>query len=183
MGRADERVMESGTEVAKLGGKPEFMIGGRYKFHDPSMNGEDFITLMFGMTLPFFQRDNRYGPAIQEMSLKREGARLDTEGILNASRFTVSETYRSAAKNLRVYGLVKDGLLIQARQAYESTLAAYGVGKADFASLLMALNEMYDAHGDIIMAKADYQEAVAMIAAALGRDGLKASPSVYKGQR
>jgi outer membrane protein TolC len=169
LGRAEELMAASAVEVAKLEAKPEFSVGARYRFHDPGMDGEDVVVFMFGTTIPWFQRETRYGPMIQEARVRREAAAVETENALNTGRYALTEAYRSAEKNLRVFGLTKDALLIQAKQAYESTLAAYGVGKVNFAALLMTLSELFDTQGDIVMARADYAEAVAMIDSILGK--------------
>jgi outer membrane protein TolC len=169
MGRAEEQVREQNVEIARLDFKPDFMVGGRYRFRDMSMGGGDFLTAMVGITLPFFHRRDRYRPALEEARLRQEGARHETEAVLVGERYALAEAWQRADRDRRLHGLYRDGLLIQARQAYESTLAVYSVGRADFPSLLMTLTGLYDVQGEVVMAQAGFQEAVAMIEATLGR--------------
>lgn len=168
MRQAEEVVGEKKVEVAKLAFKPDFNVGVRYRFRDMTMGGDDYLTAMFGITLPFFHRKDRYQPALQEALFTRESARYGTEDALNQSRYRLSEAYRGAERAGRLYHIFKEGLLAQASQAYESSMAGYGVGKLDFTSLLMALTQLYETQGDAVMAQADYQESVAMMEAVLG---------------
>lgn len=144
------------------------MVGGRYRHDDMSMGGGDFLTATFGITLPFFHRKDRYQPALQEALDRRESASFEAQDALVASRYDLAEAYQQALRDLHVYQLDEGGLLIQARQAYESALSGYAVGKVDFSSLLMALTNLYAYQGETLSAQADFHASVARMEAVLG---------------
>lgn len=173
--QAQTEVAEAGVAVARRGFKPDFMVGGRYRRDDMSMGGGDYLTATFGVTLPFFHRKDRYEPALQEALDRREGARLGAQDALVESRYDLSEAYQEALRDLRVYRLDQGGLLLQARQAYESSLAGYSVGTVDFSTLLTALTNLYAYQGETLSAQANYQRALARMEAVLGR-ALPATP-------
>jgi len=177
MGRAEERVGEKRVDVARLASKPDFTVGAKYRYRDMTMGGGDYLTAMMGISLPFFHRKDRYQPAIQEAIFRRESARYGTEEILNQNRYKLSEVYQNATRAQRLFRLYKEGLLAQASQAYQSSLAAYEVGKSDFASLLMTLTQLYETQGEILMTQADFQESLSVIGGVLGAPGSVARPA------
>ncbi|MGC8764029.1 MAG: hypothetical protein ACP5VN_10450 [Acidobacteriota bacterium] len=95
----------------------------------------------------------------------------------NEVLYRVTETYQSALSDLEVYGLYKDGLLLQAWQAYESSMASYAVGKVDFTTLLTALTNYYAYEGQAFRAKAGFQESIARMRAYLGSSWVQDPPS------
>ena len=175
--RAEEPVRESEVALARKNFKPDFMVGARYRRDDMSMGGGDYLTATFGVTLPFFHAKDRYRPALQEAFDLRESARLEAQDALVSSRYDLAEAFQRALRDLRVFQLGQGGLLIQARQAYESALASYAVGKADFSTLLTALTNLYAYQAETLSAQADYQGAVARVEAVLGKALPPALPS------
>ena len=176
--QAETEVAEAGGAVARRGFKPDFMVGGRYRHDDMSMGGGNYLTATFGVTLPFFHRKDRYEPALQEALDRRESARLEAQDALVESRYDLSEAYQEALRDLRVYRLDQGGLLLQARQAYESSLAGYSVGTVDFSTLLIALTNLYAYQGETLSAQANYQRALARMEAVLGRPVLDSEAPV-----
>lgn len=167
--QAEEKVLETQVEIARKNFKPDFLAGVRYRRRDMAMGGGDYVTLSFGVSLPLFHRGDRYRPALEEALFARESARFTVEDALTAARYDLAEAYAQARRDLRVEGLASEGLLIQARQAYESALAAYGAGKADFTTLLKALLDLYDFEAESWTARAGFWIATARMEAILGR--------------
>ena len=166
--KADAATSAVQVDVAKRDFKPDFIVGGRYRWKDTTMGGGDWLTAVAGVTLPFFHRRDRYQPALQEAMSRRESARYGVEEAVNSSRYALTEAYQRALRNARVFGLYRQGLLVQARLAFESALSAYTVGKVDFASVLLALTNLYSYEAEAVMAQADFQEAQARIEALIG---------------
>jgi cobalt-zinc-cadmium efflux system outer membrane protein len=166
--KALEPAGESEAALARKNFKPDFVVGARYRHNDMSMGGGDFLTATFGLTLPFFHRKNRYQPALQEALDLLESARMETQDARVEARYDLAEAYQQALRDQRVYQLDQGGLLIQARQAYESSLAGYAVGKVDFSTLLTALTNLYAYQAETLSAQAGYQRARARMEAVAG---------------
>jgi len=166
--KADVAVTEAQVEIARKNFKPDFIVGGRYRWKDSTMGGGDYITAMAGISLPFFHRRDRYRPALQEALFQRESAKYGIDDAVNSNRYALTEAYQTALRSTRVYGLYKQGLLIQARLAFQSALAAYSVGRVDFASVLIALTNLYSYEADAVMAQGDFQESLAKIETVIG---------------
>jgi outer membrane protein, heavy metal efflux system len=166
--KADATVTQAQVEIARRNFKPDFIVGGRYRWKDSTMGGGDYLTAMAGISLPFFHRKDRYKPALAEALFLKESAQYGVDDAVNSNRFALAEAYQTALRSKRVYGLYKEGLLIQARVAFQSALSAYSVGKVDFASVLIALTSLYSYEADAVMAQGDFQEALAKIESVIG---------------
>jgi outer membrane protein TolC len=64
--------------------------------------------------------------------------------------------------------LFESGILPQARQTFEASLAAYQVGDVDFLTLLDSLLTLYRYEMDYHRAVSDYQRSIAALKAASG---------------
>ncbi len=173
--QAREQVDERQVAIAKKDFEPDFIVGGRYRHNDVTMGGGDYLTAMVGITLPFFHRKDRYGPALDEALAQREGAKQETAGVMNQVRYDLTEAWQSASRDRAVFELLQNGLVIQAKQAYESSLASYGVGKTDFTTLLNSLAGYYGDQRQTLVAQADFQIALARMEAILGVPSLHAA--------
>ncbi|MEJ2368499.1 MAG: efflux RND transporter periplasmic adaptor subunit [Acidobacteriota bacterium] len=74
-----ESVQETDVAIARKNFKPDFMVEGRYRHHDVSMGGGNYLTAMVGITLPFFHYKSRYRPALQQAELERQNAGYQIE--------------------------------------------------------------------------------------------------------
>ncbi|MGC8722871.1 MAG: TolC family protein [Acidobacteriota bacterium] len=173
--RAREQVEERRVAIARQDFKPDFIVGGRYRHNDVTMGGGDYLTAMVGITLPFFHRKDRYLPALDEALADQEGAKQETAGVMNQVRYDLTQAWQTASRDRAVFELFQNGLLIQAKQAYESSLASYGVGKTDFTTLLNTLAGYYGDQRQTLMAQADFQVALARIEAILGAPSSRAA--------
>jgi outer membrane protein, heavy metal efflux system len=169
MAQAEVTVAETGAEAAKKNFKPDFIVGGRFRYKDMTMDGKNYLTAMFGMTLPFFHRKDRYQPALQEALDRKQGAVEEVSEARNTARYKLAEAYQSADRDAKVVTLYDQGLLQQARQAYEATLSAYKTGRSQFSELLISLTSLYMYESDAVMARGEYPQMVAEMEAVLGR--------------
>ena len=167
---ADATVDEAtaGIAVARRASRPDFSVGLRYRRNDMTMGGGDFLTASVGMTLPFFHRRDRYEPAVEEALDRQRGAASARQNALVTARYRLMEAYEEGRRSYGVFGLYRDGLLMQARQAYESALASYSVGRADFSTLLQSLIDLYQTEAQVTLAREDFGAASAELEAALG---------------
>jgi len=167
--QAEVSVADAGAEAAKRNFKPDFLVGGRFRYKDMTMGGQNYLTAMFGMTLPFFHRKDRYQPALDEALQRKQGAVEEVNEARNTARYDLAEAYQSADRDAKVLTLYDQGLLLQARQAYEATLSAYTTGRSDFTALMMSLTSLYAYEAEAVMARGEYPQRVAEMEAVLGR--------------
>ncbi len=175
MAQAEIEVAEARAEVAKKAFKPDFMVGGRYRYKDMTMGGQDYLTAMVGITLPFFHYKDRYRRGLDEALYRKQSAQDEARQARNTARYKLAEAYQSADRDAKVFALYDQGLLLQARQAYEATLSAYQTSRTDFSALLMSVTNLYMLEADAIMATAEYHQRVAEMEAVLGRPLSKAA--------
>ncbi len=176
--QAGEQVEEQQADIARSDFKPDFTVGGRYRHNDVTMGGGNYFTVMAGMTLPFFHRKDRYQPALEEALAKREGAKQETSNVINQVRYELTEAWQNASHDRAVFDLLQNGLLIQVKQAYESSLNSYSAGRTDFATLLKALADFYDYQGEALTAQADFLMARSRMEALLGLPSLELATDV-----
>lgn len=168
MAQAMTAVAEANAEMARKESKPDFMVGGRYRFGEMSMDGGDYLTAMVGMTLPFFHFKDRYRPMLAEALSKKQQTQEEARQAISSARFKVAEAYQTGERNAAVFTLYDQGLLVQARQAYESSLSSYRTGRTEFGALLMSLTALFMYESDAVMARAEYHQSVAEMEAVLG---------------
>lgn len=166
--RAEETVHAEQVAIARKNFKPDFTVSARYRHNDMTMGGHDFLTAAVGITLPFFHRGGRYHPALREAMHMLDSARERTRNSLNETRYQLVDAYQSSVLDRETYVLYKDGLLIQAKKAYESARSSYRVGTADFMTLLRSLTNYYSYESQALKSKADYQVSRARIEAVIG---------------
>jgi len=166
--RSGVAVEEKGVEAARKDFRPDFFVGGRYRFRDMAMDGKDYLSLQAGVSLPFLRSRRRYTPALKEALLRVESAGLEARNVRNGVLYEMSEAYQEALRDQQVHGLFREGIIPQARQAYEAALAAYGTGRADMGTLLGALSDFFAFQGQAEAARAGFWEARARMAALLG---------------
>jgi len=169
MAQAEVAVADTGAEAAKKNFKPDFLVGGRFRYKDMTMGGQNYLTAMFGMTLPFFHRKDRYQPALDEALQRKQGAVEEVNEARNTARYDLAEAYQSADRDAKILALYDQGLLLQARQAYEATLSAYTTGRSDFSALMMSLTSLYAYEAEAVTARGEFPQSVAEMEAVLGR--------------
>jgi outer membrane protein, heavy metal efflux system len=167
--RAESAVAGQRVEVAKKASSPDFLVGGAYRYKDMSMGGKNYLTATVGITLPFFHKSDRYLPAQNEALALHRSAMEEERSALDGARYELSEAHRRASRDVELYRLYRDGLLVQASQTYSSALASYGAGKTDMVAVLNALTLLYGSQAQLATTSADYFQNVAAAEALLGR--------------
>jgi outer membrane protein, heavy metal efflux system len=167
--RAESAVAGQRVEAAKKASSPDFLVGGAYRYKDMSMGGNNFLTASVGITLPFFHRSDRYLPAQNEALALHRSAMEEERSTLDEARYELSEAHRKASRDVELYRLYHDGLLVQASETYAAALASYTVGKTDMASVLNALTLRYGSQAQLATTSADYYQNLASAEALVGR--------------
>jgi outer membrane protein, heavy metal efflux system len=157
------------VSIAKKDFKPDFMIGGLYRFKDSTMGGKDYFTVMAGVSLPVFHRKDRYMPALEEAMLNRDSKDYELENALIETKYNLAENYRMAKQAKASYDLITGALLTQAEATLQSVSASYSVGKADFEYYMDSLLALYNYEYEAEAMKSEIFKAVARIEGILGK--------------
>ncbi len=168
--RAAEAMAEAATAGAREADRafyPDLRLGVVYG-QRPQYG--DMATLMLGVQLPL-HTGSRQAPQRDAMLAMAEAARADATDLRQA---TLAEIRAARAETLRArerVSLYDTGILPQARAAVDASLAAYRVGRVDFATVLdneLTLNRYTIDRARLV---ARHHQAMARIAALLGRTG------------
>lgn len=145
--------------------RPDLDLGVAYG-QRPGSN--DMLSLMVGVSVPVFRRARQYqlrdeahamaGAAEQDLV----AARLQVRSVLATAR-------AQAATARRLVALYDQTLVPQASATYEAALAAYRVGRVDFATLLDAQTSLLEFEHDLHGYEAMYGTAAAELDRLTGR--------------
>jgi outer membrane protein TolC len=135
---------ESRKKLARLNYKPDFKLGAAYNFREPNWadDGTDFAGIEFSINLPIFTK--KRDAAVAEADAGTRMALKQYDDFRNKVRFNIEDSYNRLNKNRSQAILYKSGIIPQARQAFESALTNYQVGKVGFLVLLDSLKTVFD---------------------------------------
>ena len=161
---------EHRKRAVRLEGYPDFDVGVGYRVRrqvpgDP-VEGDDFVGASVEVRLPLDRRKRRALVAEQDALVRQSRAqyrRMRTE-----LRDVLMRRYADLEQANRTIALLEDGLLPQARQALDSSRAAYAVNKLSFLSLIDSQVRLLDAQLRLQRAIADRRIAFAAIEASVG---------------
>jgi len=155
-------------KLAKLDYLPNFNLWASYRFRDDGLpdGGTDFVSAGFGINLPLWQE--RRSEAVAEADSGLRMARRQLEDFSNQVGATIQDVYAQLEKNRDLVELFATGIIPQAQQSYDASLAAYQVGRVEFLSLLDSLMSLYRYQLDYQRTLSDYQRNVAQLEAATG---------------
>lgn len=145
--------------------RPDLDLGVAY---GQRVGSNDMLSLMVGVSLPVFRRSRQY--QLRDKARAMAGA---AEHDLAAARLQVRSALavaRARAETARRLVALYAGTLVpQASATYEAALAAYRVGRVDFAALLDAQTSLLEFEHDLHGYEAMYGTAVAEIDRLTGR--------------
>jgi len=167
---------EQQRKLAKLDSLPNFNLWASYRFRDDNLpdGGTDFVSAGFGMTLPLW-REKR----VEEVAAADSGivmARQKLTEFANQVDADIDDTYAQLQRNRDQAELYSTGIIPQAQQTFDASLAAYQVGKVEFLSLLDSLMNLYNDRLDYQRALADYQRNLAQLEGTSGVAALTGEP-------
>jgi outer membrane protein TolC len=149
---------------------PDFDVRLTYGQREPALDGMsrgDMVSLTVAVNLPIWRR-SRLEPQVAEARAMRDRTRemfraqtAETLATLDAQVAVVEQSRRSR-------DLIDAGLLPQSRLAVESSLAAYRVGRVDFATLLDNQMVVYSYELERVRASASEAKALAEIGLLIG---------------
>ncbi len=95
-------------------------------------------------------------------------ARQKYDNFRRQTYFNIDDAYLQLEKNRDLVELFKTGIIPQAEQTFQATLAAYQVDKVDFLSLLDALMKLHRYETNYYKALSDLQRNIADLEAETG---------------
>ncbi len=174
--RADLRAMRAEIEMRRTEQAamrrelyPDFMLRGMYK--QMLMGMPDYYALMIGVTIPVAPWSRgRVDGRIEEAEAR---ARAGEEMLADMRRMNEARVHelRAQTEALRERSArMRDALIPQADQAFESSLASYRSAGSDFTAVLDSYRMLTMYRMDLAMLTADYATALARLRLAEGRE-------------
>lgn len=164
------------VELAERDRYPDFRIGAGYGYRqgeDP-MRGEDradFFSVLFSVNLPIYSK-NKQSKAIEQKVHEREARAFALSNVARMIEAEIGQKiadYESAREQVRIL----DGAIIpQAEQTVASMLAGYQVNKVDFLNVINGQLTLYNAQINYWTVLAEAKDALAGLAAAVGKEAL-----------
>ncbi len=150
------------VKLADLQGWPDFGVGAGYTFREESSmyDSTDFLTVEFGLTLPFINR-SRVNSERAQADAALQAARSDYRNLLTNEQMRVLDLEQQLLQLRERMALYHEGIVPQSKQSYAAALAAYQVGSYELSSLLKNLLNIYSAEIEALRAVADYNKTVA----------------------
>jgi outer membrane protein TolC len=155
-----EAAAERRLEVARREKRPDFGVSLAYH----NRGGLDpFYDFGGKLTIPLYagRKQNR---AVAEAAAERDAARNAAAAVRAEVRQAVTESHLMAVAAERLVHLYDEALLKQARLSYDSALAQYQVGKADFLTLVTSWRRLLDNELAYHEQLAEHEKAVARLA-------------------
>jgi outer membrane protein TolC len=165
---------QSRLELAKKDFYPDFTVGAAYSLRQNAPTGQsrsDFASFQLSMSLPIYA-DRKQAKAVDQRNAEwlRERYALDEAERETQSEISASlALYQGNREQLRQF---EGGILPLAQQNVTASLTAYQVGKADFLNVIRAENAWFAYRTQYWQALAEAHQALAQLAAAVGREGL-----------
>jgi outer membrane protein TolC len=160
-GAAEVEREQLAIDLARREFKPDFAVQAGYMNRgglDPMWQAG------VGVTLPVFR--GRRHAAVAEAEAARRAAALRVEAVRAQIRFRTREREAQLRAAERMATIYADGLIPQARLAYEASIASYEAGKVPFLTVLEALSTLYRDRIDHLRLLAAHERTLASIAEA-----------------
>lgn len=170
------RAARERVELAERDRYPDFRIGAGYGYRqgeDP-IRGEDradFFSILFSVNLPIYSKDKQ-SKAIEQKVHEREARAFALSNVARMIEAEVGQKiadYQSARDRVRI---LDDAIIPQAEQTVASMLAGYQVNKVDFLNVINGQLTLYNAQIDYWTVLAEAKDALAGLAAAVGKESL-----------
>ena len=161
---------EKAVQLAERNRKyPDFMVGLQY-WVAPDQDTKHMYTPMVSLTIPFSPwTRGRHDYEIQEALAEKQMAQSSLAAMKNMALLEVRESLakvEAAGKSVSIY---RDGLLPQADQSFQSTVAAYQAGTVNFMTLLDAQRTIRDMRMGYYKALMEYEHGMADLERAVGK--------------
>lgn len=155
---------------------PDFKLGAGYGIRqgtDPLRGVErpDFFTVMFNVNVPLYFQ-TKQSKAVDQRTSELFERRFTLQDTLRSVQAAISRSlagYRASREQVLLF---RTGIIPQARQTVASMLAGYQVNEVDFLNLVNAEITLYNYEINYWQALGEAKQALASLAAAVGREAL-----------
>jgi outer membrane protein TolC len=170
----DTVVKRSGQQVdlALRDRYPDFSVGVAYTQRDElqnGMKGYDFVSAMFTIKIPLYN-GKKQSQKVQQQRINRSAIEYGYQDVKNSVEQRLQQALSDARKNQRLIELYETGIIPQAEQSLESSLAGYQNDKVDFLSLLDSELSLFQFRLDYYRFLADYHKSIAALEALTGSE-------------
>ncbi len=156
VGEADVHMQDARLKSAQRAGKPNFNVG--YMFQQTGSSYSDYYMLTVSMQLP---RRKRVQAGIAEATESLEQSRQELDSQVQQQLAEVQKQYIAATNTAELITEYRDGLLPQARAAFQAEKATYQSSKQAFAPVLSSLLDVLTFEHDYQQALLDHETALA----------------------
>jgi len=157
-------------KLAKLDYWPDFNLWAGYRFREETpgdpVDGTDFVSGGVAINLPIWRK--KRAEAVAEAESGTRMALRQFDDFRDKVFYEIHDAYAQMEKDRDLVALYKTGIVPQANQTFQSSMAAYRVGEVDFLSLLDSLLKLYDYETDYYRVLTDHERDVARLEAASG---------------
>lgn len=164
-----EEKSEVGRKLAEKEFYPDVTVAVEYMQRDRSEMDEDgYDMYSAGLTfnLPVFKERRR--AMLAEAEAEGRMARQERAMIQNQIRLTLADALARLERLEKTAELYRDGLIPQAEQSLEASLAAYRAGRAEYMTVLDVQMSLFDYRRDFFEAITEHQMQRSLIEEAVG---------------
>jgi outer membrane protein TolC len=133
------------------------------------MKGYDFVSAMFTIKIPLYN-GKKQSQKVQQQRINRSAIEYGYQDVKNSVEQRLQQALSDARKNQRLIELYETGIIPQAEQSLESSLAGYQNDKVDFLSLLDSELSLFQFRLDYYRFLADYHKSIAALEALTGSE-------------
>ena len=163
--RRSEKVIELAQRNQKY---PDFMLGLQY-WVAPDQKQKHMYTPMVSLTIPFSPwTKGKHEYEVEEALAERQAAKSQHDAKKNAALLAVREMFIRACAAAKSISFYQDGLLPQAQQSFEATVAAYQTGQVNFVTMLDAQRSIREARLGYYKALVEHEQSIVDIEKTVG---------------
>jgi outer membrane protein TolC len=163
---------EASIAMAKKEYYPDFEISGSYMQRDAMPDGTkrpDMFSSMALLTLPIW-RKQKLDPFVREMTAEREMARRELANLDLEASNAIGRSLATIENRAEVAVLFRTTIIPHSETSFETTLAAYRVGKVDFPALLDTITNLLFFRKSYHETVGDLNTEKARLGAVVGKD-------------
>jgi cobalt-zinc-cadmium efflux system outer membrane protein len=138
---------DKAVELARKDYYPDFNVGLAYGFREKSLDGRnraDFFSALMSVNVPIWW-GSKLNPKVREQQAKKAAAQESSQALLDRLAAAIKDRFAKLERLSQQIALYDKGLVPQARQAAEASLASYQVGTLDFSRLFQTQIAAYNA--------------------------------------
>jgi cobalt-zinc-cadmium efflux system outer membrane protein len=163
---------DQAVELSQKDRYPDFAVGMAYTQRQElqnGMKGYDLLSAMVNIRLPIY-RKQKQDQKVEQTKLQQNAARYGYADVQNAISRKLEEALAELRKGQKLLDLYESGIIPQAEESMESSLAGYQNDQVDFLSLLDSELTLFNFQLDYHRYLADYHQAMAKLTALTGSE-------------